>query len=163
MNILPAAVRRAAVLANKKVLEALRSPESATVLTRPVRTGGFGSLAAHKHCLVVSYRKDGRPIAQAVWPGYDGDRIYIWTEEQAMKAKRLRRNPNALIAPCSFRGEPLGDPVAATGRILDDPAERIHAAATIHSQWGWKRKTFAAMSRPLTDVVYIELTPRQGP
>jgi uncharacterized protein len=163
MNILPAAARRAAVLANKKVLEALRSPESATVLTRPVRTGGFGSLAAHKHGLVVSYRKDGRPIAQAVWPGYDGDRIYIWTEEQAMKAKRLRRNPNALIAPCSFRGKPLGDPVAATGRILDDPAERTHAAATIHSQWGWKRKTFAAMSRPLTDVVYIELTPRQGP
>jgi uncharacterized protein len=162
MNILPAAARRAAVLANKKVLEALRSPESATVLTMAVRTGGFGSLVAHKHCLVVSYRQDGRPIAQAVWPGYDGDRIYIWTEEQAMKAKRLRRNPNALIAACSFRGKPLGDPVAATGRILDDPAERAHAAATISSQWGWKRKTFAAMSRPLTDVVYIELTPRRA-
>jgi PPOX class probable F420-dependent enzyme len=161
MSILPTAARRAAVMANKRVLEALRSPESATVLSRPVRIGDFGSLATHKHCLVVSYRKDGRPIAQAVWPGYDGDRIYIWTEEQAMKAKRLRRNPDALIAPCSFRGKPLGDPVAAIARILDDPAERSHAAATIDSQWGWKRKTFAAMSRPLTGVVYIELTPKQ--
>jgi len=78
-----------------------------------------------------------------------------------MKAKRLRRNPNALIAPCSFRGRPLGDPIAATGRILNDPAERAHAAKVIHCQWGWKRKAFAAISRPLTDVVYIEHTPRR--
>jgi PPOX class probable F420-dependent enzyme len=162
MNLIPTSARRAAVLANKKVLEALRSPEAVTVLARPTRIDGFGELVGHKHCLVVSYRKDGRPIAQAVWPGYDGDRIYIWTEEHAMKAKRLRRNPDALIAPCSFRGKPLGDPIAATGRILDDAGERAHAAATIQSQWGWKRKAFAAMSRPLTDVVYIELIPRRG-
>jgi uncharacterized protein len=161
MNVLPRSARRALVLANKKVLESLRSPDSETVAAMAVRNGGFGSLTGHKHCLVVSYRKDGRPIAQPVWPGYDGDRVYIWTEEHAMKAKRLRRNSNALIAPCSFRGKPLGAPIAATGRILDDPAERDHAAAVIRSQWGWKRKAFAATSRPLTDVVYIELTPRR--
>jgi PPOX class probable F420-dependent enzyme len=163
MNVLPPPVRRALVLANKKVLESLRSPDAETVGTMAVSNSGFGQLAGHKHCLVVSYRKDGRPIAQPVWPGYDGERIYIWTEEHAMKAKRLRRNPNALIAPCSFRGKPLGEPIAATGRILNNPAERDHAAAVIRSQWGWKRKAFAAASRPLTDVVYIELTPRTAP
>jgi PPOX class probable F420-dependent enzyme len=159
MNVLPRPTRRTAVLANKKILEALRSPEAVTVTAMPVRDRGFAELAGHKHCLVVTYRKDGRPVAQPVWPGYDGDRIYIWTEEHAVKAKRLRRNPNALIAPCSFRGKPLGDPIAATGRILDGPAESAHAAEIIRSQWGWKRKAFAAASRPLTGVVYIELTP----
>jgi uncharacterized protein len=161
MNVLPGPARRAAVLANKKFLESVRSPDTAAVTGMPVRHGGFGELAAHTHCLVVSYRKDGRAITQPVWPGYDGDRIYIWTEEHAMKAKRLRRNPNALIAPCSFRGKPLGQPIAAAGRVLDDPDERDHAAQVIRAQWGWKRKAFAAASRPLTDVVYIELTPRR--
>jgi hypothetical protein len=60
----------------------------------------------------------------------------------------------------SFRGKPLASPIAATARILDDPAERAHAAAVIRAQWGWKRKTFSTLARPLTEVVYIELTPR---
>ena len=161
MNVLPISARRAAVVANKKILEALRSPEAAAVTAMPVRDPGFAELAGHNHSLVVTYRKDRRPVPQPIWPGYDGDRVYIWTEEQAMKAKRLRRNPNALIAPCSFRGRPLRDPIAATGRILKDPAERAQAAKVIHCQWGWKRRAFAAISRPLTDVVYIELTPRR--
>ena len=97
-----------------------------------------------------------------MWPGFDGDRIYLWTEEQAMKAKRLRRNPNALIAPCTFRGKPLGNPTAVTGRILDDPAERDHAAAILRAQWSRNRRAYAALSRPLTEVVYIELTPRRA-
>jgi len=162
MNLLVLRARRAAVLANKKVLEYLRSPQAATVTDMPWSTNRFGELAAHKHGLVVTYRKDGRPVAQPVWPGFDGDRIYLWTEEQAMKAKRLRRNPNALIAPCTFRGKPLGNPIAVTGRILDDPAEREHAAAILRAQWSRNRRAYAALSRPLTDVVYIELTPRRA-
>lgn len=159
MNVLSQRARRALVLANKRVLEYLRSPAADTLTDMPVAHGDFAGLAGHDHCLVVTYRKDGRPVAQPVWPGYDGDRIFVWTEEHAMKAKRLRRNPAALIAPCSFRGRPLGRPTAAVGRILDDPGERDHAAKVIHSQWGPKRKAFAALSRPLTDVVYIELVP----
>jgi PPOX class probable F420-dependent enzyme len=136
MNVLPRPTRRALVLANKKFFEALRSAQSAAVSDMPVRDGGFRELAGHKHCLVVTYRKDGHAIAQPVWPAYQGDRVYIWTEEHAMKVKRLRRNPNALIAPSSFRGRPLGNPIEATARILDDPAERHQAAAIFRSQMG---------------------------
>lgn len=152
-------LRRALVGANKRFLGALRSPEANTVLDMPIRFNGFDELRRYEHCLVVTYRKDGTPMPQPVWPGYDGDRVYLWTEVQAYKAKRLRRNPEALIAPCSFRGKPLAPPIAARGRILETAAERAHAEAVIRSQWGWKRKAFAAASRPLTDVHYIELVP----
>jgi PPOX class probable F420-dependent enzyme len=152
-------IRRAAVMANKRILVALRSDEADTVVDLPVQHSGFASLQGHKHCLVVTYRKDGRPVAHPVWPGFEGNRAFIWTEVQAYKAKRLRNNPRALIAPCSFRGKPLGPPVAAQGRILDADTERRHAESVIRSQWGWKRKTFERASRPLTDVHYIELIP----
>lgn len=154
-------IRRALVVANKTFWGLLRSPAAAHVTDMPVRHKGFGELSGYDHCLVVSYRKDGSAVPQPVWPGYDGDRVYVWTEEQAYKVKRLRRNPNALIAACSFRGKPLASPIAATAHILDDPAARAHAAAVLRSQWGWKRRAFAAASRPLTEVVYIELTPRR--
>jgi PPOX class probable F420-dependent enzyme len=153
-----ARLRRAAVLLNKRVLTALRSPESATVVDLPPGQGNLGRLRGHDHCLVVSYRRDGRPVAQPVWPGYDGDRVYLWTEARAAKVLRLRRNPAALIAPCTFRGRPLDAPIAATARILETEPERRHAAEVLRSQWGWKRRTFEWLSRPLSDVVYIELT-----
>jgi len=65
MNVLPMSARRAAVVANKKILEALRSPEAAAVTAMPVRDAGFAELAGHNHSLVVTYRKDGRPRAPA--------------------------------------------------------------------------------------------------
>jgi PPOX class probable F420-dependent enzyme len=152
-------VKRGAVNLNKRVLAALRSGEASTVIELPVRHGGFSSLHGHKHCLLVTYCRDGRPVAQPVWPGYDGERVYIWTEIHAYKAKRLRRNPDALIAACSFRGKPLGPPIAARGRVLETDAERRTAESVIRSQWGWKRKAFERTSRHLTPVHYIELIP----
>jgi PPOX class probable F420-dependent enzyme len=155
-------LRGAVVGANKRMLVALRSADAASVVELPVQSSGFSSLRGSKHCLVVTYRKDGRPVAQPVWPGYDGDRAYIWTEINAYKAKRLRKDPRALIAPCSFRGKPLGPPVAARGRILETDAERAHAERVIRSQWGWKRKLYERISRAITDVHYIELVPAGG-
>jgi hypothetical protein len=156
-------LQRAVVGANKRLLAALRSDESGSVMDMPVQGVGFSSLRGHKHCLLVTYRRDGHPVAQPVWPGYDGDRVYIWTEIEAYKAKRLRSNPDALIAPCSFRGKPLGSPIAARGRILESDAERRHAELVIRSQWGWKRKTYELIARPFSDVHYIELVPEPGP
>jgi PPOX class probable F420-dependent enzyme len=151
--------KRALVNLNKKVLTALRSDEADAVVDMPIQQGGFERLSSHDHCLVVSYKRDGNPVAQPVWPGYEGDKVFIWTEVEAYKAKRIRRNPETLIAPCNFRGKPLGNPIAARGRILETEAERQHAEQTIKSQWGWKRKAFAASASPLTDVHYIELVP----
>jgi len=152
-------IRRAMVMGNKKFLVAIRSKEADTILDMKVQGGDFATLPGHEHCLVVTYKQDGTPIAHPVWPGYDGDRVFIWTEVEAFKAKRLRRNPDALIAPCSFRGKPLAAPIAATGRILETEEERAHAEATIWSQWGWKRKAFAGAAGLLTTVHYIELVP----
>lgn len=152
-------LRRALVVANKRLFATMRSEKTSTVLDMRVRPTGFAELSRYTHCLVVTYRKDGTPMPQPVWPGYDGDRVYLWTEVEAYKAKRLRRNPEVLIAPCSFRGKPLGQPIAARGRILETDTERAHAESVIRSQWGWKRAAFAAASRPLTAVHYIELTP----
>ncbi len=159
MSALGDRVRRSMVNANKRVLAALRSADAGTVLRLPVQRGGFAALRGHKHCLVVTYRKDGSPVAQPVWPGCEGDRVYIWTEVEAYKAKRLRNDPRALIAPCTFRGQPLGPPTAARGRILESEEERRHAESVIRSEWGWKRKAFERASRPLTGVHYIELVP----
>lgn len=159
MTALPARWSRTLVGLAKKPMVASLDESAYDVLVRPVRDGDFGVLAGHRHCLLVTYKRDGSAVPAPVWFARDGDRLYVWTEVNAYKAKRLRRDPRALIAPCGPTGKPLGDPVAATGRVLEDEAERAHAARVIRSQWSWWQRAFERASRPMTDVHYLELVP----
>jgi len=154
-------LKRAFINVNKRAMDRSRSGAAASVLGEEVVHGDFSPLDAHAHCLLVTYKRDGSPVAAPVWFARDADgrRLYVWTEHEAYKAKRLRRDPRALLAPCTARGAPLGPPIAARGRVLDGEDERAHAAATIRGAWGPGRRLFERLSRPVTPVVYLELVP----
>jgi hypothetical protein len=143
----------------KKPLVASMDRSAYDVLDRPVIHGDFGPLEGHRYCLLVTYKRDGSPVPSPVWFGLDGGRLYVWTEVNAYKAKRLARDERALIAPCGPTGQPLGDPIAATGRVLASEAERAHAAEVTRGAWGWSRRLFERLSRPVTEVHYLEFVP----
>lgn len=153
----PDRIARTLIKAGK--MQGVRSPEAATVLDMPVRTGRFDALAGHTHMLLVTYKRDGAGVPTPVWFARDGERLYVWTEVDAFKVKRVRRDPRALVAACGPTGKPLGSPIAARGRVLSDPQERRRAESAIRSQWGVGQRLFERFSRPLTDVHYIELSP----
>ena len=44
--------------------------------------------------------------------------LYVITPAESYKAKRLRRNPEAMVAPCSARGAPRGDAMPAQVEFL---------------------------------------------
>lgn len=150
---------RRLVKAGKRPLEGVRSADAASILDQPVQPGGFDVLDGHTHALLVTYKRDGNGVPTPVWFARDGERLYVWTEVNAFKAKRLRRDPRALLAPCGPTGKPLGPPVAARGRILTDPAERDRARRAVRGQWGIGRKLFELVSRPITEVHYLEFVP----
>lgn len=156
---LPAGVARRLVGLAKKPMVATMDDSAHTVLDRPVQHDGFAPLTGHQHCLLVTYKRDGTAVPAPVWFARDGERLFVWTEVNAYKAKRLRRDPRALIAPCTATGKPLGDPIAARGRILESPGERAHAARVLKSGWSWWQRAFEVTSRPLTEVHYLEFVP----
>lgn len=144
--------------AMKRPMNAVRDDRALEVLAMPVQRGSFLELRG-KYALLVTYKRDGTPVPSPVWFARDGHRVYVWTEINAFKAKRLRRDPRALLASCTARGVPLGNPVVAKGRILVEEAERRHAAAVIRRSWGPWRRLLVRLSRPVTDVHYLEFTP----
>lgn len=150
----------------KKPMDAFRAEEAATVLDRPVTYGSFASLTG-SYVLLVTYKRDGTPMPSPVWFARDTvdgqEQVYVWTEVNAWKAKRLRNDPRALLAACSPRGVPLDDPVAATGRVLTDQDERKRAATVIRRSWGPTQRLFEAMSRPVTEVHYLAFVPADSP
>jgi PPOX class probable F420-dependent enzyme len=159
---LPDRIAGRLIKAGKRPMDSSRSSQAASILDMPVQRTGFDALAGHTHMLLVTYKRDGTGVPTPVWFAHDGERVYVWTEINAYKAKRVRRDPRALLAPCGPTGKPLGPPIAASGRVLSDETERRRAAAKIRSQWGLGRRLFEFLSRPLTDVHYIEFVPAES-
>ena len=116
-------------------------PRAREVADAPAAGQSFDSLRGRKYCLLVTFRRDGRPVPTPVWFGIEGDSLYIRSEEDTGKVKRIRREPRARIAPCNARGKPLGPPVEASARIVEG-AEEDRAERALASSYGLGRRIY---------------------
>ena len=112
-------------------------------------------LAQANYVSLTTFRKDGTPVATPVWIAPDGDRLLVWTNPEAGKVKRIRRNADVTVAPCTMRGAVVGGgPVPARATVLPDSEVPTVRRALI-AKYGWQaRLTFlpqhlvAAIGRP---------------
>ena len=74
-----------------------------------------------KYLSLTTYRRDGSPVSTPVWFVEDAGRLYAITGADSHKARRLRRNPACVVAPCNARGVPKGDAIAAEAAFLPEP------------------------------------------
>jgi uncharacterized protein len=75
-----------------------------------------------KYLSVTTFKRDGTPVATPVWFVQDGGRLLIETESTSGKVKRIRHNPEVLVAPCTASGKLRGDQVSARAEILGEDA-----------------------------------------
>lgn len=87
---------------------------------------------------VATFRRDGREVRTPVWVAAAGERLIVWTNVNAGKAKRLRNGSRVRVAVCDVRGKVQGDWTEGQGRLLDDPAERDSALEAIFQKYGWQ-------------------------
>jgi uncharacterized protein len=142
------------------VYDRIRDPSALAAARAGATTGGFGALRGRKYCLLVSYRRSGEPVPTPVWFGIDtGDHVYVSTEADSAKVKRVRANPSVLIGPSNGRGKPLGALAEGTARVL---AEAEHAAAEriVQSNYGLGRRIYEALlGSRAKRVAYLEIVP----
>lgn len=100
----------------------------------------FAALDAESYVSLATFRRDGREVRTPVWFARRGARLYVFSEGDAGKVKRLRSGPRARLAACGVTGRVHGDWIEARGRIVDDPeiAERGYAA--LHAKYGWRMR-----------------------
>ena len=92
-------------------LAARMAPRGAREIAGVPRTGSLGDIGRLKRALLVTYRRDGTPVPTPVWAAPAGGTLYVRSERNSGKVKRLRRDPRLLVAPCTVRGRPLGPPL----------------------------------------------------
>jgi uncharacterized protein len=138
----------------------IRHP-AALSLAREERTvSGFEHLRGHKYCLLVTYRRSGEAVPTPVWFGLGAGRLYVRSEADVAKVRRVRNDPRVRVVPCTVRGKPLGPPAEGRARVLEDPAEERQAESALRANYGLGRKVYEGAGGALgTATVYLEITP----
>jgi uncharacterized protein len=142
-----------------RLYAAIRHPRAGDAASAPPAAGGLDSVGGHRHCLVVTYRRSGEPVATPVWFALDGHRLVFESDADSAKVKRMRRDARVRVAPCTMRGDPLGPPVEARARIL--AAEEAPAAErALDGKYGRLRRLLSGMRPdPPEGLAYVEVTP----
>jgi PPOX class probable F420-dependent enzyme len=79
----------------------------------------FGVLEGHRYARLTTFRRNGYPVSTPVWFALVGDRIYVFTDLESGKVKRIRNDPRVTLSPSDFRGRSKGDSVRVTARVMD--------------------------------------------
>ena len=68
---------------------------------------------------LTTFRKDGSPVATAMWFYVDGDRLFTTTVATTPKVRRLLANANVEVAVCTQAGKITGPVHIGTARVMD--------------------------------------------
>lgn len=106
--------------------------------------------------LLVSFRRDGRPVPTPVWFASVGDVLYARSEAEAGKIKRISRHSRVLVAPCDGRGRPLGPPHDAEARVLAGD-ETLTAETLLAARYGIARRVVERLFFRGRQLAYLEV------
>jgi uncharacterized protein len=149
---------RVAAASNRFYLR-VRHPEAFRAAAEPGTQHELSGLTGHRYCLLTTFRRDGTPVPTPVWFGIADGRLYVRTEAAVGKVKRIRPDPHVRVAPCTFRGRPLGPTVDGSGRVLP-AAEEERAERAIAANYGLGRRLYEGAGGGLgIDLVYLEVVP----
>jgi uncharacterized protein len=135
--------------------ERLRHPE-AHLSGQRAPSNSVMYLAYAKYLLFESERMDGTRVGTPMWFAAVDNTIFLRTEAESPKVRRIRRRPVVKVAACTMRGFPVGDYIECFARIA--PQEReAQAEMALYRSYGVVRRLFSTFVR--NDYVYLELTP----
>ncbi|MHA2180433.1 MAG: PPOX class F420-dependent oxidoreductase [Promethearchaeota archaeon] len=112
-----------------------------------------------KYISLITFKKNGDPIATQVWFVEKEDKIYFATTQGRYKFKRIKNNPNVKFSPASMRGKSKGEYIDGAVRILSDDEFK-----PIIELFRKKYRTFKIMFKEGREgekkTVFFEITPK---
>lgn len=123
-----------------------------------------------KYLSLTTYRRDGSAVSNPLWFVEDDGRLLVATAADSYKAKRLRRNSAALVAPCTARGALTGGPIPVHVEFLPD-AEHERVDRLLAEKYRLDKLVILPLYRLVTrlrgtsprdtDTAYLAITARE--
>lgn len=92
-------------------------------------------------------RKSGQAVPTPVWFVERDGALYVRTEAQAGKVKRIRNNPQVRIVPCGSRGELKGEWVEASAQLVEDGATSEKINSMLNKKYGLLKAAFDMLGK----------------
>jgi len=114
-------------------------------------------LQSKKYILLETYRKNDQPVRTPVWFVIQNDFVCVITREDTGKVKRIRQNPKVKLAPCTFKGKPIGKWIS--GNATKVTGEEAQAAIKLRKKKYGLMATIAGFaSRGKGDLVVFSIS-----
>ena len=114
-----------------------------------------------QYIALETYKKNGAAVSTPVWVAEEAGKLYVITEGNSWKVKRIRNNRRVRVAKSDSRGKVQSDWVDATARVLADPAAVNQQGKRLAAKYGLVYHLFMLFmkltQRKRTSVV-IEIT-----
>jgi len=99
-----------------------------------------------KYINLESYRRNGQAVRTTVWFVMDAGTIYIRTDMNSGKIKRIKNNPNIRITPSGARGQLKGKWIE--GKIkMAGSLELEHANQLLEQKYGIQGKIIRVFNK----------------
>ena len=109
-----------------------------------------------KYINLETYKKNSQVVQTPVWFVLDEGVIYVRTDKNSGKVKRVRNNPNVRITPCNIRGRPKGEWIDGTIQIAKEN-ESKHAKQLFNQKYGLRGKMLGIMYK-LRKIEFVVLS-----
>lgn len=111
-----------------------------------------------KYVSLTTYRKDGTGVGTPVWHVMNGGELFIVSDADAWKVKRIRNNSHVVVTVCGIRGKVVpGAPSAeGTARVLDAGGSDTARALLAH------KYLLSRLGNWLTRVLHLSKSPTIG-
>jgi PPOX class probable F420-dependent enzyme len=130
-------------------------------------TPAFRALFSAEYMNLITFRKNGTPVATPIWGAEQNGIIYVETGADSGKVKRIRHNPHVTLSPCTARGKVTGEIAEGYARIVDTTAEEYVVKGALQRKYGLKRQLFYFFSglihfmrrQPQEKTAYLAIEP----
>ncbi|HEY7079523.1 MAG TPA: PPOX class F420-dependent oxidoreductase [Nitrososphaeraceae archaeon] len=92
-----------------------------------------------KYVNLETYRRNGKAVRTTVWFVMDAGTIYIRTDMNSGKVKRIKNNPNIRVAPSGPRGQLRGKLIEGQMK-MGSSLESEHANQLLDKKYGLQGK-----------------------
>ncbi len=96
---------------------------------------------------LATFRRNGVEVRTPVWFAEDGGRLYVFSEGDAGKVKRIRATRRVRLAACGVRGGVHGAWIDGTARIVAEDEVVARAYAALVRKYGWQMQLANFASR----------------
>ncbi len=117
----------------------------------------LNELGNPSYIALETFRKSGQGVATPVWAVAENGKLYVWTDSNSGKIKRIRNNGRVRLCASDWRGTPQGEWLEAQARLLESAAEEEKQRQRLLTKYGWEYRLFrlfgAVMRRGMKPVV----------